>query len=265
MKGIRTAALAALLLAAPVAADDNLGEILGGSRFPHALKLKELGAGWKRVTIGSGEARNPMGDLMKNILPMAMMGAGKGPGGGGGEKKPDDAMGAILGMQVLSALFGGGGGGSEGGITYYTRGQTATLGAETFLVAYQIDRQTPPGPPMPAGDGAAKEPDFGALFGGAKLTEESPLTLTLLNLRNVGTLSHIRPFDLQRELTEAPGPGGGLGGLFQGMMGAGTGGPGGSSSAPVVGPEARVAPIPTRRRAPARRAAPARRPATRKP
>ena len=78
--------------------------------------------------------------------------------------------------------------------TYYTQGNTVTLGTETYIVAYR---------PKPA------KIDFSALMrpGGennlpkpAKLTPNTPLVLSLLNLRTLGSLSDIQPFSMEDEL-----------------------------------------------------------------
>jgi hypothetical protein len=59
--------------------------------------------------------------------------------------------------------------------TYYTKGQTVTIGSETYIVAYSL------------------------LSVVEKVTPELPLNLSLLNLKTVGSLSNIRPFDVAKE------------------------------------------------------------------
>jgi hypothetical protein len=59
--------------------------------------------------------------------------------------------------------------------SYYTRGQTITVGSETYIVAYSL------------------------LTLIDKITPDAPLSLSLLNLRTVGSLSNIRPFEVVRE------------------------------------------------------------------
>jgi hypothetical protein len=78
----------------------------------------------------------------------------------------------------------------------YTKGQTISLGSETYLVAY---RPTFKGPGvmdmmMSAGGGTAPEPP--------KLTGDTVLSLSLLNLRTVGSLDDIRSFDLNTEVAD---------------------------------------------------------------
>jgi hypothetical protein len=59
--------------------------------------------------------------------------------------------------------------------SYYTRGQTITVGSETYIVAYSL------------------------LTVVDKITPDTPLSLSLLNLRTVGSLSNIRNFDVAKE------------------------------------------------------------------
>jgi hypothetical protein len=59
--------------------------------------------------------------------------------------------------------------------SYYTRGQTITVGSETYIVAYSL------------------------LTLIDKITPDAPLSLSLLNLRTVGSLSNIRIFDVAKE------------------------------------------------------------------
>lgn len=77
---------------------------------------------------------------------------------------------------------------------YYSKGQTVTIGTETYAIAYRAK---------------IKGPDFMALMRGGpgnmpavqeKLTPDTPLTLALLNQRTMGSLNDIRPFNLDQEL-----------------------------------------------------------------
>lgn len=54
---------------------------------------------------------------------------------------------------------------------YYTKGQTVTIGAETYVVAYSL------------------------LSLVEKVSPETPLNLSLLNLKTIGSLTNIRAFD----------------------------------------------------------------------
>ncbi|MEI6084341.1 MAG: hypothetical protein WCS70_08575 [Verrucomicrobiota bacterium] len=84
-------------------------------------------------------------------------------------------------------------GGANAGL-YYTKGQTVNLGGETYLVAYKSQ--------MKAMDMMAMQ---AAMRGGQPPEPEKPtattvLALALLNLRSAGSLTDIRPFDLESEL-----------------------------------------------------------------
>jgi hypothetical protein len=59
--------------------------------------------------------------------------------------------------------------------SYYSRGQTITIGSETYIVAYSL------------------------LSLVDKITPDTPLNLSLLNLRTVGSLSNIRTYDVVKE------------------------------------------------------------------
>ncbi len=75
--------------------------------------------------------------------------------------------------------------------TMYTRGQTLVIGGETYLIAYA---PSPPllTPPQPGQQGGAPP---------APLTADSEMFLSLLNIRTIGNLLNIHPFDLKQEIT----------------------------------------------------------------
>lgn len=86
-----------------------------------------------------------------------------------------------LQMQMMAARVG-----VELGI-YYTRGQTVTLGGETYLVAYRPQITLP-----------AEIWNFHGREALAETTKPGPdttLALSLLNLRTSGSLNDVRPFD----------------------------------------------------------------------
>jgi hypothetical protein len=70
-------------------------------------------------------------------------------------------------FQTLVSLFGGGSFANN----YYTKGQTVTVGSETYIVAYSL------------------------LSLPEKISPESPLNLSLLNLKTIGSMSNIRNFE----------------------------------------------------------------------
>lgn len=94
-------------------------------------------------------------------------------------------------LQMFSALYGGGGSGND----YFTMGDTIIIGGETYAIAYRLKTkpfniammaQVATNPPKPE-----------------KLTEDTILTLSLLNLRTTGSFSDIRPFDLKMLIAES--------------------------------------------------------------
>ena len=95
--------------------------------------------------------------------------------------------------QMFTALLG-----SAGVGVYYTRGQSLTLGNTTYLVAYRTQ------PKVFDITNLIQMGQNAALSGkppaAEKLTADTPLALTLLNLQSAGSLTDIKPFDLTTEL-----------------------------------------------------------------
>jgi hypothetical protein len=87
---------------------------------------------------------------------------------------------------VYAAMFGG------AGNVYYTKGEMVSVATETYLIAYTL-RTDPVGymAVMRGGPGAGPTEE---------LTAESPLCLSLLNLRATGSLTDIRQFNLEEEI-----------------------------------------------------------------
>jgi len=75
----------------------------------------------------------------------------------------------------------------------YTKGDTVAAGGEVYLIAYNRPPQPQPTEEQMQRREAAKP---------VPLTADSELTLCLLNIRTMGSLLDIRPFDLQQELAE---------------------------------------------------------------
>lgn len=143
---------------------------MSSTQHPLTLQMKDLNADWRRV--------NVVGQLDL----------------GGYTQVLNSALAALLGRL--------------GSAAYYTRGETVTIGGETYIIAYRPQ---------------IKGPDFGGLVqaiqkGGPKtkpealiteklapekMTAETTLALSLLNVRTSGSLTDIRTFDLQREIEDA--------------------------------------------------------------
>lgn len=144
-------------------------DLLYGNTTPLTLKLKDLNSDWRRVSI-EGQS---------------------------------DAAG---GMGMLGALFGGGG--SSSGAVYYTKGQAVNIAGETYIVAYKANLKQPDlmSLIMTSQKNGGKEPDMSQLMP-EKLTADSTLSLSLLNLKTSGNLTDIRPFDMNAEITDSANSG----------------------------------------------------------
>lgn len=105
---------------------------------------------------------------------------------------------------VVRAMYGAAAG---GGNLFYTKGQTVSVGGETYLVAYRVQTK--------AMDMAGIQVAMQAAMmrGGQPPEPEKPtamtsLALTLLNLRSTGSLADIRAFNLEAEITGTEAPSG---------------------------------------------------------
>jgi len=92
-------------------------------------------------------------------------------------------------VQFYAATFGAGGG------AYYTTGQTVTVSGETFVVGYRVATKPLNVAAMMRRQREPPAPE--------KLTPETSLALSLVNLRAVSSLNDIRPFSLEDELAES--------------------------------------------------------------
>jgi hypothetical protein len=181
-----TAILAALV--GPAGAQDGaatLGSAL--ATLQPTMKLKQFDATWFRASLKPTEGGQ--GDMMSKLLQIGMMAEGG--------KMKSEGLGAALGLSMLGGL---GGGQAQ---VCFTQGRTVVVGPETFLVAYTVESKGPNVLEMlmQAAQGG-KEPDMAALFGGSKWTEDTLATLSLVNVRTVGALMGLRPFDLATVLAE---------------------------------------------------------------
>lgn len=175
----------------------DLQSLIAGKDTPHTLKLKELTADWRHMTIRSASEGGGVGDMMKQIMQAAMM-SGMQNGSQKG-KNGEEAMGAMMGMSLLGGLFGGG---DDGAKVYYTQGKTMTIGSETFIITYQYIAPKPNMMSMMMKSGGAKEPDMSALTSGTKLTADSDLEMSLVNVKSISSLGGLRAFDMQKEIEE---------------------------------------------------------------
>jgi hypothetical protein len=191
----------------------GMGQVLAErvTDLPPTLRLRDLDANWRALRITTlAPAKAATENAISQMMQLDALSGSRGSGKSGG-----DAASALIGMSMLGGLFGGMGPGSDGGgeaTTYYTRGQTVTFGGETFLVAYSHQKQPVNLMQMAleSEKNGNKEPDFAKLAAANKLTAESPLALSLVNVRAVALLSNVRAFDLNGEIAESAKAGGGL-------------------------------------------------------
>ncbi len=161
-------AWAMLLWIVPVICQgSDLEQLLSGKLFPLAVKLKDLNGEWRRLTLrGNGSIT---GNVSVNVS-------------GNAE--------SAVSQNNLTGSIGG-------GQCYVTRGQTASAHGQTYLIAYHL-----PTAGLDLGlllqAVATKTPPAGAA-----LTPESTLSLSLLDVRAIGSLEDASAFDLKRELTQS--------------------------------------------------------------
>lgn len=204
MRNLAGVALFLALAAPALGQGTDFQQLLSGKDCPQSLKLKELNGDWRRLSIGTTDAaKGGTGDMLSQLMQVGMM-SDKGKG-----KGKDDAASAMLGMSLLGGLFGGGSQSAEP--IYYTKGQTVTVGSETFLLAYRYQKPAVNLMQLAAqADQSGKEPDRSKMADAGKLAPESPLSLSLINVRAITSLTNIRPFDMDQEIAESAQSGGGL-------------------------------------------------------
>jgi hypothetical protein len=193
--GLCLAAFLAMVPVIPTWAQtpEDLTSLLSGKAT--AMTLKDLNKEWGRIVVRRNDSPKT-DDSMSQLMKLATLGS----------DDSGEAMGAMLGMSMMGGLFGGSGGATgETNTVYYTQGKTVTLGGETFLVTYQYQRKELNLIRMAidSGKNGGKEPDFEKLAAESKVTSDTPLTLALLNVRSIGSITGIRPFDLTTEIAEA--------------------------------------------------------------
>ena len=171
----------------------DFASVFSGKENPHSLKLKELNADWKRLSIVSEGNKSGSVDMMNQIMLMAMASGMKGG-------KGDDPATIALGMQMLGGMFGGGGG-SEA--AYFTKGSAVVVGGQTFLIAYRLVKPQMNLMDIMKDSQSGKEPDMSKLSAQTKVTSDTEVRLSLIDLRTISTINDIRGFELTREVEEA--------------------------------------------------------------
>lgn len=172
------ASIAILILTVPGLGQpvSDLGALLSGKTHPLALKLKELDADWRRVTV-QGSA-NVTGNVSVNVSGNTYSSSANNPSSA--SHSQNNFVGALPN--------------SRG---YVTKGQTVVANGKTYLVAYHLP---------------AFGLDIGALLqalaaktspAAAVLNADTSLPLSLLDLQSVGSLDDVRLFDAQAEIAES--------------------------------------------------------------
>lgn len=187
------------MLSLPLLAQEaNLLKLIAEKQIPMNLPLKNLNSDWLslQIRLQGGDAKSS-DDMMSKLMQLGAM-----SGGSSGSNPGEEA----LGMMFLSSIFGGGGSGSAP-TTYYTQGQTVQLGGETFLIVYSLPAQSMDFSKLMteamASEDSGEEPDMSAMLGSGKLTPESEVSLSLLNMKAIASFQNLRAFDMQRELEES--------------------------------------------------------------
>jgi len=181
--------------------EGGLQPLANSAITPPVIKLKDMGQNWMCVkirmqgdpTASKAEASNPLSALL---------------GLSGMEGMSADESGSLAALAFLPTIMNAlgmiTGEDSTPSSIYYTKGQTVPLGNETFLVAYR--HRQPEFDLMKMvmeSEKTGQDPDFKQLAEQAKLTEDSEMSLSLINVRAVASIKDIRPFVMEREIAES--------------------------------------------------------------
>jgi hypothetical protein len=157
-----------MLSSAVTSQASDLAQLLSGRVHPMSLQLKDLSGEWRRVTLRGGVIAG--GNVGVNVS-----------GSAEGSTSQNNNMVSTLGA----------------GQAYVTRGQTVSAGDQTYLVAYLL--------PSTALDLSAilqamatKTPPQMKV-----LTPESPLHLSLVNVKAIVSIEDVRAFDMNEEIGQS--------------------------------------------------------------
>lgn len=203
MKRLAGALLLLTLVTPAFAEGTDFQQLFAGKEIPQTLKLKDLGGEWRRVNIGiAGASKGGLMDMLGPLMQAGMM------SDNGKTKGKDDPAAAMIGLSLFSSLFGGG---ETKEPVYYTKGQTTTVAGETFLLTYRFEKPSMNLMSLAAeSEKNGKDPDFSKMASDGKLTPESDLTLSLINVKSINTLNSIKPFDMAQEIADSAKGGGSL-------------------------------------------------------
>jgi hypothetical protein len=144
----------------------DLETLFSGQDIPLTLKFKDLNATWRKVSV-SGQFE--MGDLLKNWTVF---------------------MDSLLGTKSYNNI-------------YYTQGKTIIIGNNTYMIAYRIPMETKPLSldKFFSGNFSGKNCEEGNLP--IKLTQNTEVSLALLNLNSAGSFNDLMIVDINREIAES--------------------------------------------------------------
>jgi hypothetical protein len=144
---------------------NDFQELISGEQAPLTKQLKDLDDSWRQIAI-SGQYE--MADLMKSWT-------------------------SLFGADFYNNI-------------YYTQGETVKVNQENYIVAYRL---TSSGEPtniyslfenMMGTMGGMTGGDCSALASPKQISSETTISLSLLNLKTIGSLNNVRPFDLETDL-----------------------------------------------------------------
>ena len=157
-----------MILSAPAHAQQfsTFRDVLSGKNHPLGFALKDLTSEWRKIVIQAHV--NVSDNVSVNV---------SGTAHGNSQHNLVGALGSSR--------------------SYLTKGDTISVEQRTYLVAYRL-----PGSALDLGTVlqavATKTPPTSA-----KLTPESTLALSLLEVATLGNIEEIRPFNLQAEISES--------------------------------------------------------------
>jgi hypothetical protein len=138
----------------------NFSQLSAPNIAPARLQLKNLHKGWQRITVEDAE--------------------------------DDSYLSMYRGLRgaMFEQAF------EEAGIgIYFTKGQSVSMGGETFLVAYHIENNLSAQDIQNMFRNMGGHGNDGPPPGPRKYLPNTTLLLSLLNLRTIGSLNNVRPFD----------------------------------------------------------------------
>jgi hypothetical protein len=144
---------------------NDFQELISGQQAPLTKQLKDLDDSWRQIAI-SGQYE--MADLMKSWTNLFAPG-------------------------MYDNI-------------YYTQGQTVKVNDENYIVAYRLASS---GEPLNINSwlegfmgsiSGVTGGDCAAITSPEKITPETTISLSLLNLKTIGSLNNVRPFDLETDL-----------------------------------------------------------------